>query len=225
MNMAYHTTMHFVYWEYTAETDGEAVVIPDGCRDILFKAPPLTNASVVVTDWDNHTRLVRLTAGQSMCGFRLCPGLAPDALDVAELQANKPAIARYISQLAGMHQEPIELVGQLSDLHASVDGVAKVAGVSVRTLQREFKRRKLPRPDYWRLLARARRAVSAMQADNVPLIEHALACGYSDQAHMTRDFRRWFGVTPVAMRQSPALMTEVLQPGLGNWTTEQISIR
>jgi AraC-like DNA-binding protein len=223
--MSYHAGMHFVYWEHKAEFDEETVVVPDGCRDILLKAPPLAAASVVATDWDNCARTVQLTAGQQLCGFRLCPGLSPDALDVSELRANKSDIAGYINQLAGLSQERIELIDQLSNPHVSIEGVAKAAGVCVRTLQRELKRHKLPRSDYWRLLARARRAVSVMQKENVSLTELALICGYSDQAHMTRDFRRWFGVTPVAMRQNLMLLSEVLQPGLGNWTTEQISIR
>ncbi|MBI1651000.1 hypothetical protein C6Y62_12440 [Hyphomicrobium sulfonivorans] len=44
--------------------------------------------------------------------------------------------------------------------------------------------------------------------------------GYSDQAHMTREFVRWFGRSPEKLRQNPSAMSDLLQPGLGNWSEE-----
>jgi AraC-like DNA-binding protein len=37
---------------------------------------------------------------------------------------------------------------------------------------------------------------------------------------MTREFVRWFGRTPVQLRRNPAAMTDLAQPGLGNWSVE-----
>jgi AraC-like DNA-binding protein len=34
-----------------------------------------------------------------------------------------------------------------------------------------------------------------------PIADVAFTVGYADQAHMTREMRRWFGVTPAAMRR------------------------
>ena len=45
------------------------------------------------------------------------------------------------------------------------------------------------------------------------------------QAHMTREFVQWFAVTPSRLRRNPDLLNVICQPGLGNWTTEQISIK
>jgi len=101
----------------------------------------------------------------------------------------------------------------------SVHRLARQQGVSERTLQRRFSDLSLPTPAFWRQLGRARRAVQALQC-RVPLAEIAAHYGYSDQAHMTREFVRWFGRTPVQLRRNPASMTDLAQPGLGNWSGE-----
>ncbi|MCV0349614.1 MAG: helix-turn-helix domain-containing protein [Nitratireductor sp.] len=90
---------------------------------------------------------------------------------------------------------------------------------SERTLQRRFKHLSLPTPAFWRQLGRARRAVQALPC-RVPLAEIAAHYGYSDQAHMTREFVRWFGWTPVQLRRNPAAIADLAQPGLGNWSLE-----
>ncbi|PWE52690.1 hypothetical protein DEM27_29380 [Metarhizobium album] len=66
--------------------------------------------------------------------------------------------------------------------------IARDAGASPRTLQRRLRECRLPPPDFWRRLGRARRTVSALSADE-PLAEMATDFGYSDQAHMTRECR------------------------------------
>ena len=43
-----------------------------------------------------------------------------------------------------------------------------------------------------------------MIATGIPLAEAALAAGFADQAHMTRQLRQLWGVTPAALRRSAA---------------------
>jgi AraC-like DNA-binding protein len=81
-----------------------------------------------------------------------------------------------------------------------------------------------PSPDFWRLLGRARRAAGLLGA-GWALADAAIESGYSDQAHMTRAFRRWIGAPPAALCADTGLLSDVTQPGLGNWTGEQISTR
>ena len=126
--------------------------------------------------------------------------------------------------MAAQDNESIHLIDALAEPEASTRKVAKLAGVSERTLQRRFKRDQLPSPDFWRLLGRVRRAAQAL-ADEIPLAQLADIFGYSDQAHMTREFVRWFRATPTQIRQNPDLLKQICQPGLGNWTGEQISTR
>ena len=110
-------------------------------------------------------------------------------------------------------------------LRASVPGVLRnPSAVTVRTLQRRLKDLSLPPPEVWRLLGRARRAAS-MLPHRLPLADIAFDSGYSDQAHMTREFKRWFGQTPSMLRRNKTLLDDIAQPALGNWTGEQISMR
>ena len=37
---------------------------------------------------------------------------------------------------------------------------------------------------------------------------------------MTREFVRWFDWTPDQLRRNPAVIADLAQPGLGNWSVE-----
>jgi len=216
--------MFFTQWKHTAASDSDTVVVPDGCRDILLVEDAHCEASVILTDWDDRARTAQLTKGQRITGYRLCPGLSVNDDELLELKADEKAINNFIEYLAAANNETINIVRELADSTISLQSVATQAGVSTRTLQRQFKKLKLPRPEYWRLLSRARLAASALTS-RAPLTEIALANGYSDQSHMTRDLTRWFGVTPAQLRQDSSLLKTVNQLGLGNWTGEHISIK
>jgi len=50
----------------------------------------------------------------------------------------------------------------------------------------------------WRMLAKAASAIAA----GLPLASAAADAGFSDQAHLTRTMRRFFGVTPAVAATS-----------------------
>jgi hypothetical protein len=45
-------------------------------------------------------------------------------------------------------------------------------------------------------------------------LHYAIEWGFSDQAHMTREFVRWFGITPAKFRTNQPLKAAIKQPGL-----------
>lgn len=216
--------MFFTLWKHDACTDSDAVIMPDGCRDIILIENGCSELQIKLTSWDDRARTVHLEKGQRISGFRLCPGLSVDSSDLVGLETDENAISDFIEHLAAVNYESVQLVHELSDYNASFQSIAKRAGVSTRTLQRWLKKLNLPRPEYWRLLSRARLAAIALPC-RAPIVEIANEYGYSDQSHMTRDFIRWFGVTPAQLRQDSALLEEICQLGVGNWTVEQISTR
>ncbi|SJZ82394.1 AraC family transcriptional regulator [Consotaella salsifontis] len=218
------TSVGFEKWFHRAEDESFPVVFPDGCRDVLIVRRKGEPAKVVFTEFDHRPRRAALTAGTEITGYRLRPGacIEPDALDALALEPEAAAI--ILTRALAVAAEIDEAIMALTKPHASLRRVSADLGVSPRTLQRRFRHLALPGPDYWRLLARARRAV-AMLALPASLADIAGECGYSDQAHMTREFARWFGATPHGVRRNKHLFRLLSQPALGNWIGEQISTR
>lgn len=214
----------FHKWHHRAERRAPSEVFPDGCRDVLIVRAPGRAVQVSFTQFDVRPRSVTLPVGTEISGYRLRPGarIAQDALDA--IAANTARAEEILGNALAGASETDSTIHFLTQPDSTVDSVSKGLGVSVRTLQRHFRQLGLPSPEYWRLLARARRAVAALSSCP-SLAEAAHACGYSDQSHMTRDFMRWFGRTPTQLRRDPQTLALLLQPALGNWTGEQISTR
>ncbi|MCD1632547.1 AraC family transcriptional regulator [Martelella mediterranea] len=204
-------------WTYTAEADEVALVLPDGCIDILVSwSDRIGHALIGVTDLDFAPRQVKLPAGTSLIGYRLRPGATIRLDDVQFGRDDLCGLEAEIDDRVSYDQEASEIIDILGLPDSSVEWAARQQGVSERSLQRHFRKLSLPSPAFWRQLGRARRAVQALPC-RAPIAEIALEYGYSDQAHMTREFVRWFGWTPAQLRQQSGAMNDLAQPGLGNW--------
>jgi len=219
---SYAAAMSHVTWEFHAGEDTPVTVLPDGCRDVLIVSAPGRPPQTLLTDWDTGPRQVLVAKDTSIRAYRLRPGtvLSSDMLRAIAATPEDPdpvllAAAERCAEMAA-------LISLLAAPSAGLNAVARQAGVSGRTLQRHFRSQNLPSPDFWRQLGRARAAAIAL-AGPAPVVEIAAAAGYSDQAHMTRAFGQWFGASPARLRQDGARLADLLQPGLGNWTGEQIS--
>jgi AraC-like DNA-binding protein len=95
-----------------------------------------------------------------------------------------------------------------ADLDAGMDGELKVwannAGLSPRTVLRQFRRLYGVTPAHYRWRANSRRAWRELVTQpDVALAEVAARCGFSDQAHMARSVRQLTGMTPRAWRSRP----------------------
>lgn len=192
------------------------MVLPDGCRDLILHVLPTQRPVWFVTELAERRYDVPGTVGARYWGFRLRPGVQVD---------EKRLLAALQSQ--GLH-DPQEAVPLLEDcthtdrrvddalrslsVHASVAGAAQQLGVSERTLQRWVQAATGREPAFWKCLARVRRAAAALS-----LAPSLAACaadhGFTDQAHMTREFRRWLGCTPGAALASSAFLATVAESG------------
>lgn len=209
-------------WEYTAKTDETAVIQPDGCRDLIVVSRQGEHDAIRVTGWDCQPHVVHMQAGTELIGYRLCPGTTIASEAFMNEEVNPAILEDLIENEATGSPEIYETIKALTQPGATVAQAAQQNGATTRTLQRRFRDLSLPAPDFWRLLGRARRTIHALPCC-VPLAEIALAYGYSDQAHMTREFVRWFGFSPSQLRKSKASINDICQPGLGNWLDESRS--
>jgi|TARA_R110002110_G_scaffold151701_1_gene343989 AraC-like DNA-binding protein len=209
-------------WEYSVTADETSIIQPDGCRDVILVSRPNEPDEIRITNWDSQPQAVRLLKGTKMVGYRLSPGTTIATTVLMNNDPNTFVLEGMIESEGTQSLEIFELIETLAQSNLTVQQVARQSGRTVRTLQRQFRDLSLPSPDYWRLLGRARRAAKALPC-RVPLVEIAHEYGYSDQAHMTREFVRWFGNTPSRLRQDKVSIVEISQPGLGNWLKESRS--
>jgi AraC-like DNA-binding protein len=76
-----------------------------------------------------------------------------------------------------------------------ISDIANMMGVSSYSLIRRFKRTFGISPHAWRMQVRASEAAQLLRHGHA-LADVAADCGFADQAHMTRIFKRVYGVTP-----------------------------
>lgn len=86
-------------------------------------------------------------------------------------------------------------VHDLGRLGWRVDGLAEQLGLSTRGLHKRFVQQLGIGPKLWLQLGRFDAALRCRPASR-PLADLAVDLGYSDQAHMTAEFRRFAGVSP-----------------------------
>ena len=220
---------HFHLWTHDVPCTAIAPVYPDGCRDVLIIQRAGQGVEVRLTPFDLRPRLAALPAGSSLQGFRLRPGTQIANRALRAIKASPEQAATIIQNDLARSDDADHAIHALCLPGVSVAMAARDLGLSPRSLQRLFQRFDLPPPEYWRLLARARRAAAHL-AGGAPLAAIAADCGFCDQAHMTRDMARWFGKSPRQLQRDRQTLTLLAQPALGNWsrgtpTGEQISTR
>jgi AraC family transcriptional regulator len=82
--------------------------------------------------------------------------------------------------------------------------VARDAGVHPTSLSRAFRRRYGLTISAWIRACRVEHAAWLLQRQDASLADAALAAGFSDQAHLTRELRRAMNLTPAVLRRRSA---------------------
>lgn len=202
-------------WTLTVRTRTESTVLPDGCCDFIGKWARGKPPNWFLTPVDGSARRVSLAEGDSLLGFRLQPGVL---IDRASLLKYSDEFARDTTIVATRLRETCSVSSNIRsalDALASSETVTEAAqrvGVRSRTLQRLLMHATGHTPQFWLQLARIRRAARKVgQARS--LVELAMDVGFADQAHMTRQFRRWFDVTPVQFASNTEMQFVIHQLG------------
>lgn len=206
-------------WMHSANERAEELVLPDGCRDIIRIGYEDGKREWRVTELQSSPEVVKLSPGAELIGYRLRPGssISPDILS-----ALKHGAEISESDITSEVSDETRAADAIRSLSAatSVEKAAKMSGVSLRSLHRRLVQETGKSPVFWLRLARARRAAQDALS---PFIEVAADHGYADQAHMAREFRHWFGLSPRALRSNAMVQRQLAQPALA--TGEQISTK
>ncbi|MDN5778141.1 MAG: helix-turn-helix transcriptional regulator [Humibacillus sp.] len=91
---------------------------------------------------------------------------------------------------------------------APIRDVAQVVGWSMRRLQQQFRAELGVTPKAAARVRRFERSVALVSSGRMPLTDVALRCGWSDHAHMNRDWRALAGTSPTRWRADDALAAQ-----------------
>jgi AraC-like DNA-binding protein len=83
----------------------------------------------------------------------------------------------------------------------TISELARLVALSESHFSRAFRRALGSPPVAFIALRRIERAKHMMRSTLQPLCTIALACGFSDQPHFNRSFRRWVGMSPGSWRR------------------------
>ncbi|MFE9105494.1 helix-turn-helix domain-containing protein [Actinomadura geliboluensis] len=126
---------------------------------------------------------------RALCGTGITPAPAMSGLSEEDVRA---AGGRPSSELDG---RLLEAMRTLLDEQTSMPALAAQVGLSPQRL-RALARTELGMPlTRWRIWRRLARSAEALR-EGRPLSVAALAGGFADQAHFTREMRRMMGLTP-----------------------------
>ncbi|WP_165840144.1 GlxA family transcriptional regulator [Motiliproteus coralliicola] len=111
--------------------------------------------------------------------------------------ANQPKLIEAVTLMEANIEEPL-----------STDDLAHHVAVSRRHLERLFKKHLQTVPSKFYLQLRMERARQLLQQSDKPILQVALACGFSSASHFSTAFRSHFGLTP---REERKRLTETPQ--------------
>jgi AraC family transcriptional regulator len=134
---------------------------------------------------------------------------------LAFVEAVMAAIARELVRLVGVCTAPreppagplsvaakrrvLELIDAKLDARLTVETLAREAGLSVAHFSRAFKETMGRAPHQYLLAARLERARRLLETPGITLALVARQAGFADQSHLTRLFKREYGITPGAV--------------------------
>lgn len=96
----------------------------------------------------------------------------------------------------------IELLESDGESAFSRDELAKEVGLSGRQLERLFRKHVGTTPRMYHLRHRLQRARRLLRQTSLPVIEVAIACGFTTASHFAKSYRDQFGITPSSDRNT-----------------------
>ncbi len=116
-------------------------------------------------------------------------GISRDLAPTADAAADLEELSQVLAHIRKHLDQPLTL-----------DDLARATGLSAFQIGQRLKRHFGLTPKQYILRSRVEKARHLLSATRQPLSEVALACGFSDQSSLTRQFKQSAGLTPKAYR-------------------------
>jgi AraC-like DNA-binding protein len=200
-------------------------VWPDGCRDLIAIFTPAQPPRIICTGIDSSVRQVSSQIGTRFYGVRFAAGVSLPwdknsgckSLDM-DISAFDKTLMSEMRRIRREPEKAIELLKEVAQRWVSPapDWVTEHLNnlwcneresvtenhLSERSIRRHLARTTGAPPRYWKGLARARHAARALVFSHSQPADIAAHYGFADQAHMSREIRRWFNCTPMMLRRN-----------------------
>lgn len=205
-------------WSFTSAAGcPPSVVLPDGCRDLIFTCSSGSAPGWKISQlFDSAFCTGEKSVAIHMTGYRFSPDTTIQSERLLrELEKLTPEdhgnIIALVSEFATGNNDVREALAYIAQGQKTVDQYARACGISRRSFQRLLLLNTGRSPVYWRQLARIRLA-GRLLGKASSLAEAAADAGFSDQAHMSREFIRWFGIQPDRFRSDTILQKQLTEP-------------
>ncbi|MBL4603452.1 MAG: helix-turn-helix transcriptional regulator [Emcibacteraceae bacterium] len=197
-------------WTSFSPIAQEITVIPDGCRDLIMREDVGVAPVWSVSPLFDQSQLITTHSGTKYLGFRMKAGVRIDEHGLLELIRSEKTIDinSFLGDFARYDTNVDEVLLCLASDIKTVDDAARQLGVKIRTLQRLLMSNTERPPSYWLMLARARKTAADILRTN-DNSDIAYKHGYSDQAHLCRDIKRWFNKTPSELKRSTNISAQL----------------
>ena len=96
----------------------------------------------------------------------------------------------------------VDFIDQYMDTNIAINDLATLVQMSTFHFGRKFTKDFGCPPHAYIIKKRVEKAVQLLSTTNIPIKVIFAQCGFSDQSHMTRIFRRLVGITPAALRKN-----------------------
>lgn len=220
------------YWLSRHNREDRQTVLPDGSVDLVLVGHG-TSAQVFVYGTTTAPQALTLAAGAHYLGVRFHPGQSRHFLRAAAVEltdTHEPAPGLLAFDLQGLSEQlaagPVfALLDAVLERHLQVcppvasrldaairslatpgtpvTQAAQVYGKSLRQFERQFQLDVGVGPKLYARIARFQHAARCITGSVLTLAELAADLGYSDQSHMSHEFRRFAGLTPAAYARQP----------------------
>lgn len=94
-----------------------------------------------------------------------------------------------------------QIISDQYERRLTIADVAQAVDLSVSQLNRRFRAKFQMPPSEYLQRVRVYQASRLLSETSLPVIDVALRCGFFDQAHLTRMFRKWMQITPKEFRK------------------------